>query len=106
MAKPLCRKRERIYITSIHNQFKLSRSWSKLPVHIGPTNKLTFFFKHKTHTKRRKDQGEVSERGKLKLSKEKKPLSLLCGTIKQETSLTETDSITGCWDHALKSLNL
>lgn len=64
MAKPLCRKRERIYITSIHNQFKLSRSWSKLPWYIlAPQIKLMFiFFKHKnTHKKRMKDQGKVSK---------------------------------------------
>lgn len=56
MANPLCRKRERIYITSIHNQFKLSRSWSKLPWYIlAPQINSCFFFKHyKTHTKRMK----------------------------------------------------
>lgn len=52
MAKPLCRKRERIYITSIHNQFKLSRSWSKLPWYMLAPQINSCFFKHKnTHVK-------------------------------------------------------
>lgn len=67
MAKPLCRKRERIYITSIHYQFKLSRSWSKLPWYILAPQ--TNFLSMKTHTKRMKEgQGKFLKRGKLKLS--------------------------------------
>lgn len=72
MAKPLCRKRERIYITSIHNQFKLSRSWSKLPWYILAPQINSCSLSIKTHTKRMKEgQGKVSKRGTLKLSKEK-----------------------------------
>jgi len=37
-----------------------------------------------------KDQGKVSKRGKLKLSKEKKQaLSFLCGSIRLDESLAE-----------------
>lgn len=70
MANPLCRKRERIYITSIHYQFKLSRSWSKLPRYIlAPQILMLFFLKHEnTHKKQRmkEDQGKFWKRRNLK----------------------------------------
>lgn len=73
MANPLCRKRERIYITSIHYQFKLSRSWSKLPWYILAPQINSCFFKHEnTHTQKKErmkeGQGKLWKRRNLKLS--------------------------------------
>lgn len=91
MANPLCRKRERIYNTSIHNQFKLSRSWSKLPWYILAPWINSCFLSIKTHT-HKKNEWKIREsfwRGNLKLSKERKlDLSFLCGSINLEASLT------------------
>lgn len=56
MANPLCRKRERIYITSIHNQFKLSRSWSKLPWYILAPRINSCFLSIKTHTQKKMNE--------------------------------------------------